>query len=108
MTDIIDIEQLKTTLRQFAKERDWEQFHNPKNISMALTVEAAELLEIFQWLTPEEATNINNQTKTAVSHELADILLYLTRLAGVLDINLQQAIEDKLELNRKKDPSHYF
>lgn len=104
MTDIIDIEQLQARLRQFAKERDWEQFHNPKNISMALMVEAAELLEIFQWLTPEEATNINNQTKIAISHELADILLYLTRLADVLQINLHQAIEDKLVLNREKYP----
>ena len=106
-SDLIDVVQVQQTMQNFVDERDWEQFHNPKNIAMALTVEAAELLEIFQWLSAEEAQNINNDPilKEKVSHELADIMLYLCRLADKTAINLQTAITEKMQLNAQKYPA---
>lgn len=83
-------------LREFAVERDWEQFHTPKNLAMALNVEAAELVEIFQWLTPEESAQIMATDRgQAVRDEVADVLTYLLRFADVLDIDLEQAMSDK-------------
>lgn len=93
-------------LRRFAAERQWESFHTPKNLVMALTGEVGELAEHFQWLTPEEAERIKDQAtkKREVSHEIADVLAYLLRLADVLEINLEQALREKITLNEEKYP----
>ena len=92
--------------REFAAERDWEQFHTPKNLAMALAGEAGELLEIFQWLTPDQAAHVADTArgKEAVAHELADVLAYTIRLADMLGIDLSRALWDKLRLNGEKYP----
>ena len=99
------LESLTHALRRFAAERDWDQFHSPKNLASALTVEAAELLEHFQWLTEEQSRNLPADKRTAVSHELADVLLYLLQIADKLQIDLVAAAEDKLRLNASKYPA---
>ncbi len=101
MTEIL---KLQERLRAFAEQRDWKQFHSPKNLSMALIVEAAELAEHFQWLTQEESFNLANEKLEAVGEELADIFVYLVRLADQLDIDLSQAVERKIGLNELKYP----
>jgi NTP pyrophosphatase (non-canonical NTP hydrolase) len=92
--------------RSFVKERQWEKFHTPKNLSMALAGEAAELMEIFQWLSSTESkTVMKNPVKAkAVSHEMADVFYYLLRLADVLGINLEEAFLEKMEHNQAKYP----
>lgn len=99
------LEELKNRLRAFARERDWEQFHSPKNLSMALIVEAAELVEQFQWLTEKQSTELPLSTRHAVEQEMADVLIYLTRLADLLDVDLLAAAELKMELNARKYPA---
>ena len=99
-----ELESLKLRLREFAKERDWDQFHSPKNFSMALIVECAELVEHFQWLTDEQSKRLPEDTLDEVSLEMADIMIYLIRLADKLDVNLLEAVERKIELNAKKYP----
>ena len=99
------LQALRKTLREFARERDWEQFHTPKNLATALSVEAAELLEHFQWLTDEQSRTLDEAKRTAVGEELADVLLYLLQLADKLDIDLLQAAERKLRLNAEKYPA---
>jgi len=101
----MDLDQLKSALRAFAEERDWDQFHSPKNLAMALSVEAAELLEHFQWLTEEQSRELNAETKSKVAEEIADIQIYLVRLADKLDVDLDAAVQAKLELNRRKYPA---
>jgi len=96
--------ELRTAIRAFAQARDWEQFHTPKNLVMALSVETAELLEHFQWLSPEQSTRLDDQTKAEVAQEIGDVLIYLARLADVLDIDPLQAAFDKIELNALKYP----
>jgi NTP pyrophosphatase (non-canonical NTP hydrolase) len=91
-------------VRIFARERGWEQFHTPKNLAMAMIVEAAELVEHFQWLTPEQSQALDAKTRKKVAEEVADVLIYLTRLADVLDIDPLQAAFDKLKLNAVKYP----
>ncbi len=98
--------ELRDALRQFAAERDWDQFHFPKNLAIALSVEAAELLEHFQWLPDVESAALPAETRTRVREELADVLLYLIRLADKLDIDLAAAAFDKLAVNAKKYPVH--
>jgi dCTP diphosphatase len=98
------LESLTAALRRFAAERDWDQFHSPKNLAAALTVEAAELLEQFQWLTEEQSRNITGDKRIAVGHELADVLLYLLQLADKLQIDLVSAAQQSLELNASKYP----
>jgi dCTP diphosphatase len=98
------LETLTTALRRFAAERDWDQFHSPKNLAAALTVEAAELLEHFQWLTEEQSSNLAQDKRDAVGHELADVLLYLLQLSDKLQIDLVAAAQRKLELNASKYP----
>ena len=98
------LESLTAALRQFAAERDWEQFHSPKNLASALSVEAAELLEHFQWLTEEQSRNLSPEKRLAVGRELADILLYLLQIADKLQIDLVEAAGDKMELNAAKYP----
>ena len=106
-SESLNIKQLQKKIQEFAAERDWQQFHTPKNIAMALTVEASELLELFQWLTPEESLSMQNDAKwkERVGEEMADVLLYLFRMADHLNINLPSAIENKMEKNAKKYPA---
>jgi len=98
------LETLRARIAAFAAERDWDQFHNPKNLAMALAGEAGEVLEHFQWLTPEEAAHLPPATRAEVALECADVLLFLLRLADKLDIDLAAAAEKKLALNAKKYP----
>ena len=95
---------LRERLRRFAAERDWQQFHAPKNLAIALSVEAAELLEHFQWLSEEASRRLPAGDRAKVSAELADVLLYLVRLADELDVDLAAAARDKIELNARKYP----
>ena len=99
-----ELENLKLRLQEFAKERDWDQFHSPKNFSMAMIVECAELVEHFQWLTDEQSKNLPADTLEEVRLEMADIFLYLIRLADKLDVDLIAAANDKIKLNAKKYP----
>ena len=99
-----ELENLKLRLREFAKERDWDQFHSPKNFSMALIVECAELVEHFQWLTDEQSKNLPAETLEEVRLEMADIFLYLIRLADKLDVDLMDAANRKIKLNAEKYP----
>jgi len=99
-----EINNLKHRLREFAQERDWDQFHSPKNFSMALIVECAELVEHFQWLTDEQSKNLPTDTLEEVRLEMADIFIYLIRLADKLDIDLISSAEDKILLNAEKYP----
>jgi dCTP diphosphatase len=98
------LQQLALELRRFAAERDWESFHTPKNLASALIVEAAELLEHFQWLTPEQSGNLTPETRNEVAHEIADVLIYLTRLADQLGIDMLAAASEKMALNARKYP----
>ena len=99
------IEELRAALRQFAAERDWDQFHSPKNLAMALSVEAAELLEIFQWMPDAESTALGPDKKAKARQEIADVLLYLIRLADKLDIDLAAAAVEKIGLNAARYPA---
>lgn len=96
--------ELRDALRDFAAERDWEPFHSPRNLATALAVEAAELLEPFQWLTDEQSRDLTPGTRAAVEDELADVLLYLVRLADKLDVDLVQAAHAKIAKNAVKYP----
>ena len=97
--------QLRDALREFAAERDWDQFHSPKNLASALSVEAAELLECFQWLTEEQSRNLNPEQLAVAREELADVLNYLVRLADKLDVNLVEAAREKMRKNALKYPA---
>jgi dCTP diphosphatase len=96
--------QLRDALRQFADERDWDQFHSPKNLASALAVEAAELLERFQWLTEDQSRKLPPEELARVREEMADVLNYLVRLADKLDVNLLDAARDKIKVNAAKYP----
>ncbi len=91
-------------LRQFSAERDWEPFHSPKNLAMALSVEASELLEHFQWLTETQSQQLDEEKKQEVAYEMADVLLYLLRMADQLNIDLCQSAQQKMEINAEKYP----
>ena len=99
-----ELEEFKLQLRQFAEERDWEQFHSPKNLSMALSVEISEIVEHFQWLTEEQSKNLPNDKLEEVATELADTFIYLIRLADKLEIDLLAAAQRKHEVNEQKYP----
>ncbi len=99
-----NIEQIRLYLKRFAQQRDWEQFHFAKNLSMALSVEVAELLEHFQWLTPEQSDNLTEQNLHAVAEEIADIQMYLILLADRLNINILESVEHKTKINEQKYP----
>lgn len=99
------LEDLKNQLRAFADARDWEQFHSPKNLAMAMIVEAAELTEHFQWLTEAQSHALEPEKREQVAQELADVLLYLVRLADRLDIDLMDAAQRKLVINAQKYPA---
>jgi NTP pyrophosphatase (non-canonical NTP hydrolase) len=98
------LHRLRDALRAFAAERDWDQFHSPRNLATALAVEAAELLEPFQWLTDEQSRSLPPEVHAAVEEELADVLLYLIRLADRLDVDLELAARAKIERNAAKYP----
>ena len=102
MTD--SLQDLRTRINTFVTERDWVQFHTPKNLAMAMIVEAAELVEQFQWDTPLESQQLSPEKREAVAHELADTFVYLLRLAEVLKIDLIDATNKKIELNVLKYP----
>lgn len=106
-TDTEDaLETLKLRLRSFAEARDWDQFHSPKNLAMALIAEAAELVEHFQWLSEAESKNLPAEKLSDIELELADIQIYLVRMADKLDIDLVEATRKKLALNEAKYPAH--
>lgn len=98
------LDRLRDELRAFAAERDWEQFHSPKNLAAALSVEAAELLEIFQWLTEDQSRALAPEAKAAAAEEVADVLLYLVRLADTLGVDPLEAAKAKLAANALKYP----
>lgn len=97
--------ELRDLLREFVQERDWEQFHTPKNLAVSLSVEAAELLEPFQWLKTGDGEELTSSARTQVRHEMADVFVYLIRLADRLDIDLVSAVREKLEHNKAKYPA---
>lgn len=99
-----DLESLRNQLRTFAADRDWDQFHSPKNLASALSVEAAELLEHFQWLTETQSQQLPPETLEEVRAELADVLLYLIRISDKLGIDLVAAANAKIALNAAKYP----
>jgi len=101
---IDSLDTLRRRIREFAQVRAWERYHTPKNLVMALSVEASELLEPFQWLTAEQSLQLSAEQHEAVRQEIADVLIYLTRLADLLDIDLLDAAADKLALNARKYP----
>ncbi|MBI3187365.1 MAG: nucleotide pyrophosphohydrolase [Gammaproteobacteria bacterium] len=101
----LTIDQFKHALRDFAAARDWDQFHSPKNLSMALIAEAAELVEHFQWLTEEQSKTLPADKRSEVELEMADIFTYLVRMADKLDIDLLAAAEKKLKMNAEKYPA---
>ncbi len=100
-----DLQLLRDQLRAFALARDWDQFHSPKNLSMALMVEVAELMEHFQWLTEAQSTELSTLNQQAIAEELADILLYLVRLSDKLGVDLYQASLQKINKNAVKYPA---
>jgi len=99
-----NLNDLKRRLRDFAEARDWDQFHYPKNLSMALSAEVAEIVEHFQWLTEDQSKTLPKAKLAEVATELADTLIYLIRLADKLDIDLLKATQSKIELNEPKYP----
>ena len=101
-----EIETLAARLKQFAHARDWEKFHTPKNLAIALSVEVSELAEIFQWLTPEESAGVMESVKNAdaVRDELADVMIYLTRIASILGIDLIEEANAKIDRNEVRFP----
>ena len=105
----MNLDKIKETLRKFTEERDWEQFHNPKNLATALSVEASELLEIFQWSNDGGLNEINDPKKREeIEKEIADVFNYIVRLADVLDVDLEKASMLKIDENEKKYPINAF
>jgi NTP pyrophosphatase (non-canonical NTP hydrolase) len=102
---INSLESLRDRLREFARERDWDQYHTPKNLSMALIAEAAELIEHFQWVDGNQSHILADKTRQSVEEELADILIYLVRISDKLAIDLYNAVERKIAINEKKYPA---
>ncbi|AZN35393.1 nucleotide pyrophosphohydrolase [Iodobacter ciconiae] len=100
----MDLNQLILDVRQFAQDRDWERYHTPKNLCMAMSVEMAELVEHFQWATPEESLQLDVAKREAVEQEMADVMLYMIRLADVLNVDIEQAIRQKMVFNAIKYP----
>jgi len=99
-----EIEDLKKRVRDFAQSRNWEKFHTPKNLAMAVAGEAGELAAEFQWLTPEESAALTKDQLKAVELEMADVAIYLLRLADVLGVDIAGAVKEKIELNKGRFP----
>ena len=102
---INSLESLRDLLREFARARDWDQYHTPKNLSMALIAEAAELVEHFQWVNGDKSHLLEHKTRNSVEEELADILIYLVRISDKLEVDLYKAVERKIAINEKKYPA---
>lgn len=104
---LVDVSALEATLQAFADARDWNRFHSPKNLAMALTGEVGELVEVFQWLTEAQSAEVARDPATAqaVRDELADVLIYLVRLASVLGVDLDAAVREKLAANARRYPA---
>jgi dCTP diphosphatase len=100
----LEVTALQLRLREFSDARDWEQFHSPKNLAMALAGEVGELLEIFQWLSEAESSDLGDEDRDRVAEEVADIQIYLLRLADVLSVPLPAAVEGKIAENERKYP----
>jgi dCTP diphosphatase len=100
-----NLDELARTIRAFADERDWDQFHTPKNLAMGVAIEAAELMEEFQWLTPEQSGALAPEALQAVRHEMADVFVYLVLLADKLGVDLLAAAAEKIALNAAKYPA---
>lgn len=100
-----DLEEMRQSVTKFAQERDWDQFHSPKNLSMALSVEVAELMEHFQWLTQAQSRDLDTDTLIEVAKELADVQVYVVRLADMLNIDLVSAVSTKMQENAEKYPA---
>jgi NTP pyrophosphatase (non-canonical NTP hydrolase) len=103
---LLDVDALSVALANFARERDWEQFHSPKNLVMALSAEVGELTEIFQWLSEDASKDVGRDQSSAeaVRDEMADVALYLVRLASVLGVDLNEAVTQKIKKNAEKYP----
>jgi NTP pyrophosphatase (non-canonical NTP hydrolase) len=104
MTEADQLELLRERLARFASDRDWDQFHSPKNLSMALIAETAELIEHFQWLSEKDSKNLDAETKKAVSMELADIFIFLIRVADKLEVDLADTAWKKIQINEDRYP----
>ena len=102
------VDDLREIVRQFVEERDWKQFHSPKNLSMALAVEAAELMEHFQWISPEDSRGLDDAAKSEAAEELADVLCYALAIANEMDIDLASTLRAKMVKNRAKYPAEEF
>lgn len=100
-----DLLELRSALRAFAAARNWEQFHSPKNLAAAMAVEASEVLEHFQWLTDGQSRDLPEAKRVEVTHELADVFLYLMQLADKLDVDLVDAATRKMQINASKYPA---
>ena len=102
-----NLQALKDIVESFVQKRDWAQFHSPKNLAMSISIEAAELMEIFQWLTNEEAWNVNENPETFnhLKEEIADVMIYCLSLANRLDIDVAEAISSKVAKNEKRFPT---
>ncbi len=100
-----ELNELKMRLRQFAKDRDWDQFHAPKNLVMALSVEVAELVEHFQWLSEDQSKRLDEKTKAEVADEIADVQVYLIRLADKLGVDILKSVDTKIKKNEAKYPA---
>ena len=101
-----ELDELIRKIRNFVEERDWDQFHSPKNLAMALAVEVSELVEIFQWMTEEESQQLDPKRKQYAEEEIADVMTYLIRISDRLGIDLLAAVERKLAINQKKYPAN--
>ena len=104
-TKNMNVQELQATLAQFAKDRDWDQFHSPKNLAMALSVECSELLEIFQWLSQDQSLDLPEDKRKQVEEEIADIAIYLLRFSDKVGVDLAAAVDSKLEANAVKYPA---
>ena len=102
---VTNLKDLREASRLFIEERDWEQFHSPKNLAMALSVEVAEVVEHFQWLTEEQSKNLPPEKLAEIREEIGDMMLYLTELAEKLGVDPMEAAKAKLEINRRKYPA---
>ena len=102
------VQDLRQVVRQFVEERDWKQFHSPKNLSMALAIEAAELMEHFQWITSDESRQFDAAAKAAVGEELADVMCYALAMANELELDIARTLHSKMKKNRTKYPIDDF
>lgn len=100
-----EFREIRDKARQFAVERDWDQFHSPKNLTMALVGEVAELTEIFQWLSEDQSRNLTPEQHEAAAHEIADVQIYLIRLADKLGIDIPAAVAEKVTINEQRYPA---